>query len=169
MSGTAEAAGYSAQLEWLLRQFHESLGRVPAGRLGWAPQEGTNSAMVIARHAMAVVRVYALGFGAGFEVERNRAVEFLNEDIGEGDHAFALSDLHYQLLDLVEELRRGIEGLGEEALSRRIVPEQHLWGTGQPKAISGREAIVEAIRHTAIHLGELRLTLDLCAVRGGEG
>ncbi len=30
-----------------------------------------------------------------------------------------------------------------------------------PREISGRDALVESIRHAALHLGELRLTRDL--------
>lgn len=45
--------------------------------------------------------------------------------------------------------------------SRGSCPPQELWGTGRPREIFRREALVESIRHAAIHLGELRLTRSL--------
>jgi hypothetical protein len=48
-----------------------------------------------------------------------------------------------------------------DALDRRRRPSQDLWGTGAPREIFGRDALVESIRHAALHLGELRLTRDL--------
>ena len=51
--------------------------------------------------------------------------------------------------------------LAPSELDMRIVPAPELWGTGQPREISRRDALVESIRHGALHLGELRLTRDL--------
>jgi hypothetical protein len=42
-----------------------------------------------------------------------------------------------------------------------LAPGHQMWGTGRPREISRREALVESIRHAAIHLGELRLTRSL--------
>jgi len=51
--------------------------------------------------------------------------------------------------------------LAPSELDRRVLPPQELWGTGQPHEISRRDALVESVRHAALHLGELRLTRDL--------
>src|SRR5437899_2490911 len=65
---------------------------------------------------------------------------------------------------LSREITAALATLGPSELDRRFVPSQALWGTGQPHEISRRDALVESIRHAALHLGELRLTRDL-AVR----
>jgi hypothetical protein len=99
------------------------------------------------------------GFGCGHAVERNRAEEFT----GTG------SDVR-DVIDAIRQLSREIDSalpvLTPEALGRRTRPSPELWGTGTPREISGREALVESIRHAALHLGELRLTRDLAKQHG---
>jgi hypothetical protein len=42
---------------------------------------------------------------------------------------------------------------------------QELWGAvSETREISGREAVIQALRHAAIHLGELRLIRYLAAL-----
>jgi hypothetical protein len=41
------------------------------------------------------------------------------------------------------------------------MPSQALYGEGAPRVLSRREAIVSALQHAGVHLGELRLTTDL--------
>src|SRR5256885_2149783 len=53
---------------------------------------------------------------------------------------------------------------GPGALGGGLAPPQALGGGAPPHEISRRDALVESIRHAALHLGELRLTRDL-AVR----
>ena len=54
-----------------------------------------------------------------------------------------------------------LAGLKTTVLKERIVPSVDLRGSGPRREISRREALVESIRHAALHLGELRLTRDL--------
>ncbi|MEX2081841.1 MAG: DinB family protein [Dehalococcoidia bacterium] len=172
MTRSPEAGLYVAQLEWLLMQLHDALGHIPEGMLGWAPHEGANPARVIARHAMAVTSVYVLGFGCGADafMERDRAAEFLDQPRDPSPaHGHELSAAHYALLDLIGDIRRHLEPLTEADMARTCIPPQHLWGTGAPRQISAREAIVEAIRHGAIHLGELRLTMELAQRAQADG
>jgi hypothetical protein len=51
--------------------------------------------------------------------------------------------------------------VASERLDASFVPDQHLYGTGEPRQMTPREAIVENIRHLGIHLGEARLTRSL--------
>ena len=62
---------------------------------------------------------------------------------------------------LVGEITTALATLAPAMLDERLRPAQELWGTGQVREISRREALVESMRHAALHLGELRLTHDL--------
>jgi len=156
---TAEVAIYLKELLWVLDQITEILATYPVGRLDWRPStSAANSGYAIANHVLQVTRVYALGFGCGQVVTRNRSVEFTADG---GDSR----ELITKLRELAHDLETALGALPAETLDRRLRPSPDLWGTGEPREISAREAIVESIRHAAIHLGELRLTRDL-AVRG---
>ncbi len=128
----------------------------PTRTTGCAPTlaAGAAPSSRLATHVVASTRVYALGFGCGQSVERNRAAEFA----AAGNDAGKLIDAIRQLS---AEIDAALAGLTPGALDRRIRPSQELWGTGAPREVSGREALVESIRHAALHLGELRLTRDL--------
>ena len=92
--------------------------------------------------------------GCGRRVARNRAEEFTGAGTDGGELVAAIRRLSGELAD-------ALATLAPEALDRRLRPSQDLWGTGVPREISGRDALVESIRHAALHLGELRLTRDL--------
>jgi len=123
-----EISTYASELRWILEEIVVALEGLTAAQLDWRPAPTANSAHAIARRVVAATRVYALGFGCGHAVERNRAEEFT----GTGSH----------VRDVIDAIRQ---------LSREI---------------SGREALVESIRHAALHLGELRLTRDLAKQHG---
>lgn len=149
---------YRREIRWLLHQISDIVEEIPPERRSWRPDTGTgNSAGTIASHVLGATRVYVLGFGCGRPVERDRSAEF-STIVADADAVVA------DLRALVGEIDERLGVLSEAALDRRVMPPQHLWGTGQVHEITAREAIVESIRHAAIHLGELRLTRDL-AVR----
>ena len=73
----AEADAYSRQLDWILDQVCQNLAGLTEAQLQWRPPvEDTNSAVVIASHIVGSTRVFALGFGCGHPVERDRPAEF---------------------------------------------------------------------------------------------
>jgi len=149
---------YADELCWVLEQVCVSLDGLTATQLRWRPDApAPNSAGAIAAHVVAATRVYALGFGCGLPVERARDAEFRDEGLDPGGLVAALRALQ-------REVRAALEALAPAALDQRLRPPPALWGTGEPREICRREALVEAIRHAALHLGELRLTRDL-AVR----
>jgi hypothetical protein len=152
----AELEVYARELGWILDQACASLAGLTAVQLNWRPvSHGTpNSAWAIAVHLLVSTRVYALGFGCGRPVERDRSTEFT----GAGAHA---DEVIRQLRQLGQELDDTLAGSAPAALDERLLPPQELWGTGSPREVSRREALAESIRHAAIHLGELRLTRDL--------
>jgi uncharacterized damage-inducible protein DinB len=145
---------YGAHLRWVLWQLGQCLEELGEGLLGWRPADGTNSARVIAVHVVSVTRAYALGFGCGLTVTRDREAEFAAKDE-------TLADLLAILRQLAGDVEAAFPALTSAALERTTVPAPELWGTGEPHAISARHAIVEAIRHASIHLGELRLVRHL--------
>ena len=151
----AEIETYARELRFILDQIVVALDGLTVAQLNWRPATGAaNSAWAIASHVVGSTRVYALGFGCGHEVTRDRAGEF-------GAAGSDAAELVAAIRRFAAELDAALAGLAPAALERRIRPSQELWGTGVPREISGREALVESIRHAALHLGELRLTRDL--------
>jgi hypothetical protein len=151
----AEIETYARELRWILEQLVDALSGLSAAQLNWRPSIGSaNSAYAIVGHVVASTRVYALGLGCGRRVARNRAEEFTGAGTDGGELVAAIRRLSGELDD-------ALATLAPEALDRRRRPSQDLWGTGVPREISGRDALVESIRHAALHLGELRLTRDL--------
>lgn len=150
----AESETYDRELCWILAQVSVSLDGLTATQLNWRPAAGANSAYAIASHVLGSTSVYALGFGCGQTVTRDRAAEFAASGTDARELIGAIHQLRRKIGDALERLPAG-------ALDERIVPPPDLWGTGEPREISRREAVVESIRHAALHLGELRLTRDL--------
>ncbi len=155
MTNPAELATYRRELRWVLDQMATSVQGLTASQLNWRPGTGSaNSAYAIVTHVLGSTRVYALGFGCGHAVRRDRPAEFA----ATGSDAEALIAA---LRQLASEIAAALGGLRPAALDERITPPAELWGTGTPAEISRRDALVESIRHAGLHLGELRLTRDL--------
>jgi hypothetical protein len=151
----AEVETYRRELRWILDQIRSTLAGLSAAELDWRPGTGSaNSASAIANHVVGSTRVYALGFGCGVPVERDRTAEFAASGLDAGTLTSAIDAL-------MKEIDAALDLLDVAALDRRVLPPRELWGTGALVEISGRDALVESIRHAALHLGELRLTRDL--------
>lgn len=153
---TPDLAICADQTRWLLGQFDQILGEVPKELLVAAPPaalEG-NCLLAIAKHAAAVTEVYAFGFGAGMQVDRDRSTEFR-----------AGAEEYNAIRTRIQHLSASIDIAFGPATSERLdapfVPPSHLYGTGEPREMTPREAIIENIRHLGIHLGEARLTRSL--------
>ena len=155
MCMSAELHTYTQELRWILDQINRTVDGLTEYQLNWHPSTGTaNSAYAIASHVVSSTRVYALGFGCGQMVTRDRSAEFA----ASGSSA---QDLVTALRQLADEITTALATLPPATLDERLRPPQELWGPGQVREISRREALVESIRHAALHLGELRLTRDL--------
>jgi hypothetical protein len=161
-----EIESYRRELRWILDEMRAMLAGLTAAQLNWRPDTGrANSACVIVTHVLASTRVYALGFGCGRAVERDRAAEFAATGSDAGPLLSAIDSLEKAIDDAVTSMEPA-------TLDWRNRPPQELWGDGEPREISRREALLESIRHAALHLGELRLTRDLAlqaSPRGGRG
>lgn len=158
----AESETYARELAWILDQICRSVDGLTAAQLNWRPAAAANSPYAIASHVVGSTRVYALGFGCGQDVGRDRAAEFAASGTDAGALIAAIRQLQREIGDALERLPAA-------ALDERILPPAALWGTGEPREISRREALVESVRHAALHLGELRLTRDLATGAAGAG
>lgn len=146
---------YSRELRWIFEQIGVSLRGLTPAQLNWRPPTGAaNSAYAIVTHVIGSTGVYVLGFGCGLPVRRDRSAEFA----ASGDDA---DTLVARVSQLSAEIETSLAALPRAALDELITPPKELWGTGEPRQISRRDALVEGIRHAGIHLGELRLTRDL--------
>jgi uncharacterized damage-inducible protein DinB len=58
------------------------------------------------------------------------------------------------------EIEAALSALSPSDLEQRLVPARSLWGEGDPREISRREAILHVIEHASIHLGHLQMTRD---------
>jgi hypothetical protein len=150
----AEIETYAYELSWILDQICVCLDGLTATQLNWRPSGAANSAYAIASHVVGSTSVYALGFGCGENVTRDRAAEFAASGTDAGELIGAMRQLQRKIGDALGRLRA-------ETLDERVLPPSDLWGTDEPHEISRREALVESIRHAALHLGELRLTRGL--------
>ncbi len=152
---SAEIDTYAHELLWILDQVGRSLESLTAQQLTWQPPIDTaNCAAAITTHIVHSTRVYALGFGCGHPVMRDRPAEFAATDA-------SVENLVAALRHLSEDLTAAFDALTPQQLDERFEPPQELLGTGPIREISRRDALVESIRHAALHLGELRLTCDL--------
>ncbi len=151
----AELDTYARHLRWILDQIVVSLRGLTVAQINWRPPTaGTNSAYAIVNHVIESTRVYALGFGCGLSVQRDRSAEF--SGVGEDVDA-----LIARVAQFATELEAALAALAPAVLDERTAPPKDLWGTGEPHEIARRDALVESIRHGGLHLGELRLTRDL--------
>ncbi|MGK2964235.1 MAG: DinB family protein [Tepidiformaceae bacterium] len=147
---------YLAQTIWLLAEFEKNLRALPESALHEHPpaSDASNAPLAIGHHAAQVTRAYALGMGCGFDVERDRSTEF-------DDGPLTREGVVEQLQSVSRQVAMHFPRLDDAHLDSPFTPAQSLYGTGTPRVMTPREAIVENIRHLGIHLGELRLTVSL--------
>lgn len=151
-----ELGVYKLHTLWLLSEFEENLRAIGPALLTAQPPvhlEG-NNLLAIAKHAVAVTRAYVLGMGCGQPVTRDRSAEF-RASVAESDAILA------SFGELLSEIPKAFARLDAGRLDVPFVPEQSLYGAGEPQEMTPRDAIVNNIRHLGIHLGELRLTRSL--------
>src|SRR4051812_6742498 len=121
----SEAGTYARELQWLLTQVAVSVKDLSPAQLAWRPETGAaNSAYTIAHHVAEATRVYALGFGCGQPVTRDRATEFTAAGTDAGP-------LVARLEALAADVGATVAALAPADLARRTRPTRELWGTGE--------------------------------------
>ncbi len=129
----------------------EDLGQ---NELNHAPDlPGANSPFVIATHVFGNMRAWVLGIACGQGLRRDRPAEFRSR--GKFD------DLALAAQTLTTDISRALEGLDPATLDDRIVPSQELFGEGQVREVSRREALLHPLEHAGIHLGHIHMTVTL--------
>ncbi len=156
MPHSPELATYLAQHRWLFDQFLTELGHLgddDATRRVESLTEA-NTALGIVNHVAGVTRAYVLGIACGLDVERDRGGEFAAANVTPQSIGADLSQLD-------EDMTEALSSLDRERLETPLTPPPALYGVGEPRQMTAREAIVENIRHLGIHLGELRMVRGL--------
>jgi hypothetical protein len=156
----AEIEGYRRQIQSLLERVCACLEGLSEAQLNWRPpMHGANSAYVIAAHTLGNARAWVLGIACGWPLERDRPAEF---EASGSDAA----DLRAQARRLSNDIDAALAALAPSALApsaldKRLLPARSLWGEGEPRQISVRQALLEVVEHASIHLGQLQITRDL--------
>jgi hypothetical protein len=155
----AEIESYADELRWILSEIVKSLEEMDAEERAQRPLPTGNDANTIARHVVGSVRAYAVGIGGARPVPRDRIGEFEPAD---DDDA-----LIGRLRALADEIDESFSTIAEDELDLPGSPLAE-WRGRTPPTGTRRDSILGAMRHAAIHLGELRLTADLVA-RASKG
>jgi uncharacterized damage-inducible protein DinB len=149
-----EIGDCSRQIRSLLERVLACLEGLSEAQLNWRPPiEGANSAYVIAAHTVGNARAWVLGIACGQDTGRDRPAEFRA--------AGGYAQLADETQKLLREIEAALAGLGPSALERRVVPSQELFGEGEVREVSVRQALIAVVEHASIHLGELHVTRDL--------
>lgn len=157
----AETVMYESQIRSIVGRVLGQLEGLSEEQLNWRPpSEGSNSAYVIAAHTLGNARAWVLGIACGREMGRDRPAEFR----ASGGHAHLAEEAR----QLSEKIGEALAALPASALERRLRPPQELWGEGEPREISVRQALIEVVEHASIHLGELQVTRELALREGPE-
>jgi uncharacterized damage-inducible protein DinB len=149
-----EIETYSKYIRKQIADIHTALKALGDERLNQRPDvPSANSAYVIATHVLGNVRAWVLGIACGQPLSRDRPAEFASSGTYEA--------LAKAASTVSEEIEEALAGLDPSTLDDRFVPEQELWGEGEPNEISRREALAHVLEHASMHLGQIHLTCDL--------
>jgi hypothetical protein len=149
-----EAASYGWQIRWVCEEQAKCLEGLSGSELNRAPDvPGANSPAAIAAHTVGVTRAFVLGFVCKQDVVRDRPAEFATS-------FHSVPAAQQALRQLGEDVYAALSG-GMPDLDAKAVPSAEVWGSPMDRPVSKREACVEALRHAAIHLGEMRFTRSL--------
>jgi hypothetical protein len=134
------------------------VARVVDGRtdaeLNWRPPvPDANSAYVIASHILGMTEAWVLGIACGVAMGRDRPAEFTATGSAE--------QLASDARNLAAHIGEALSVLPAGELNVVREPGQELWGEGTAHPLTVRETLQSVIAHSAEHLGQLDLTLDL--------
>jgi uncharacterized damage-inducible protein DinB len=151
-----EIETYNKYIRKQIVDVHAALKGLSEEQLNQQPDvPGANSGFVIATHVLGNARAWILGIACGQPLRRDRPAEFASrgtyEEVGEA--ASALSG----------EIDAALAGLDASTLGDRLTPSQELWGEGEAREITRREALAHVLVHASMHLGQIQLTRDLVA------
>lgn len=152
---TNELTAYAAEIRRVLDRVCATLDGLSEAQLNWRPPAPeANSACVIATHVLGNLEAWVLGIACGLPIERDRPAEFR----AAGPNASAIVE---GARNLAQRFDEALAALPASTLDDVWEPAKSLWGEGGPRPLTVREALIEAIEHAAIHLGQLQITRDL--------
>jgi hypothetical protein len=156
---TNEIAAYSRQLCSLLDRLCVAVQGLDEAQLNWRPPApDTNSTYVISAHVLGNAEAWVLGIACGQTIERDRPGEFA----AAGTDAAPLVARARDLAGRIEEALGALPGSALDEVRR---PSRSLWGEGEPRPVTMREALIQTIDHAAVHLGQIEVTRDLARAR----
>jgi len=154
-NGGGELGLYAAQLQQALDKLCERVEGLSSAQLNWKPPAPeANSIYVIATHTLGNAESWVLGIACGQPIERDRPAEFR----AAGESARPIVEKARELGTRIDAALRALpEGtLGE---TRQAPP--YLWGAGEARTVTVREALMHVVHHAANHLGHIDVTRDL--------
>lgn len=153
----AETALFARELQRLLNKVVASIERMDEAQLNWKPPvRNSNSPYALAAHVLGNLEAWVLGIVAGQAIERDRPGEFA----ARGSSADTLVE---RATTLGRQFDEALSALPPDALAERRDPPKLLWGEGEPKQRTVREALMETIEHAAMHIGQIQLVEDMAA------
>jgi hypothetical protein len=153
-----ELETFLEQIRWVLDQQSLCLAGLSAEQLVWKPPlAGGNSVAAIVGHTVGVTRSFVLGVVGGQAIARDRPSEFATVYAGQAEATAVLDSLQDELRELAA---RSLDP------SQLVTPSAAAWGSEPDGPMPRRVVLAEALRHAAIHLGELRFTRGLIEAAG---
>ena len=151
----AELNLYLAELHRLLDSLCQNVDGLSEAQLNWKPPAPeANSIYVIATHVLGNAEAWVLGIACGQPIERDRPAEFR----AAGPDA---TPIVARARDLTRRIEEALAALDEAKVGELREAPPHLFGAGQPRSVTVREALMHVIEHASIHLGQIDITRDL--------
>jgi uncharacterized damage-inducible protein DinB len=151
---------YRTELKALLAKLCETLGGLSEAQLNWRPPvDESNSVYVIATHTLGNAEAWVLGIACGQPIERDRPAEFRASGASSEPLVAKAGALAGRIEEALADLSDGLLGEAREA------PAQ-LFGAGQARPVTVREALLHVVEHASNHIGHIELTRDLARAQG---
>jgi uncharacterized damage-inducible protein DinB len=152
---TNELTLYLNQLKLSFDRLRDVLDGLTEAQLNWKPPAtDVNSIYIIATHMLGNAQGWVLGICCGQPIDRDREAEFR----ASGTSAAPLIE---RANELQQQIETGLSALDPKSLDTQREARQRLWGAGTARPVTGREALMHAIDHFSIHLGQIQITRDL--------
>jgi len=142
---------YAAMFDHLQQfdsQMNDLIDSLPTEALDWLPGTDMNSVAVLVTHICGAQRYWVGSASREGMLPRNRPAEFLTQDV---TNASLKADLAHTL----EYSREVLASLTADDLTRPCTVLRE----GQPVTVAW--ALVHAVQHAALHLGQLQLMVQL--------
>jgi hypothetical protein len=149
----SESAVYLAEIDWVLGQQTDCLrGLSPHDLNGATGHAAANSPAAIVGHTLGVTAAFLFGVVLGEPGARDRAAEFATTYRDVDAAAAAITALRTRL---------AAADFARVSMSSVVTPSEATWGSSSPSSMELRRVCAETLRHSAIHLGELRFARSL--------